>query len=86
MYFVVTILIFPWSILSNNAFIFEFGIVAKIHQQSEPVTGSPKLVVNLGTMLIGQLRNSFYFQHNLIVADKIGNVFLFQRASFIGQA
>ena len=56
---------------THNAFILQFRIMTEVDQQAKFVPGSFQIVVDLGTVLIGELRYGLDFQNNLIKANKV---------------
>jgi hypothetical protein len=57
----------------------------EFHQESEFIAGSVKIVVDLGTMFRCEFLHSLDFNNDLIETNKIGNVLLFQKTSFVPQ-
>ena len=62
---------------SNNPFVLQLGVMSKIREDAKAVAGSFQVVVNLSTMLVGDLFDRFNFQNNLLIADCIGDIFGF---------
>jgi hypothetical protein len=65
--------------LTNDAFVFDFRVVAEVHKQAEFVARCFQVIVDLSAVDIVECLGSFEFQHNLLVTDEIWFVHLLQR-------
>jgi hypothetical protein len=71
--------------LADDPFVFYLARRAEVDQQTESEARCFEVIVDLRSMLVRQLRNRLDFYDDLIEAQKIGLVFLFQRPALVTQ-
>ena len=62
----------------GDAFVLQFWVMTKINEETKLEVAGLQVVQDLSAMLVRQLTDSFQFDDDFFVADKIGKVFLAQ--------
>ena len=70
---------------TDDAFILQFWIVAKVDQQTKFVASGFQIVVDLGAVRIGQLRYGLDFHNNPVETNKVRLISLFERHAFVSE-
>lgn len=80
---VYSVVVLSLSLSSYNPFDLGLWVMAKVDQQTRFQASGLKVIMNLGSMFVGQLFNRFKFDDDAIVADKIRFKGLNQRLPII---
>src|SRR2546423_632800 len=69
----------------RQPFVFEFGVMAEIDQQTHFEAGGVEVVDHLGAVLVSQRGHRLDLDDDFVVAHEVRLVLLFQRPSFVRQ-
>lgn len=71
--------------ISDDAFVFDFGVVAKVDQQSDSIAGRFQVIVDLCPMRVSQFRDRLDFENDFFKTDEIRDVPLLENTSLVTQ-